>query len=183
MLFSVHGVARANACLDALAASAPLERLDDVYVVLSGAATDDIADGGADLHDPATDGTFEPLVEAGVKATEDAIADRAADVVLVLYEKLSAPPFLLLDLNDIFVVFAAFLAVLIAIEIFVNITLYLRDDVIHVKLVIATALMAIARKVIVLDLTTLAPMYLFAIGVIVLALGVTYWLVSARPGE
>jgi uncharacterized membrane protein (DUF373 family) len=106
-----------------------------------------------------------------------------ADVVLVLYEKLSAPPFLLLDLNDIFVVFAAFLAVLIAIEIFVNITLYLRDDVIHVKLVIATALMAIARKVIVLDLTTLEPMYLFAIGVIVLALGVTYWLVSARPAE
>ena len=63
-----------------------------------------------------------------------------ADVVLVLYEKLSDPPFLLLDLKDIFVVFAAFLAVLIAIEIFVNITLYLRDDVIHVKLVIATAL-------------------------------------------
>lgn len=106
-----------------------------------------------------------------------------ADVVLVLYEKLSDPPFLLLDFNDIFVVFAAFLAVLIAIEIFVNITLYLRDDVIHVKLVIATALMAIARKVIVLDLSALAPMYLFAIGVVVLALGVTYWLVSARPSD
>jgi len=30
----------------------------------------------------------------------------------------------------------AFLAVLIAIEIFINITGYLRDDVIHVKLVI-----------------------------------------------
>ena len=83
----------------------------------------------------------------------------------------------------IFVVFAAFLAVLIAIEIFVNITLYLRDDVIHVKLVIATALMAIARKVIVLDLSTLEPMYLFAIGVIVLALGVTYWMVSLRPDK
>jgi hypothetical protein len=26
-------------------------------------------------------------------------------------------------------------------------------------------------------------MYLFAIGVIVLALGVTYWLVSARPSD
>ncbi|MGL1835036.1 phosphate-starvation-inducible PsiE family protein [Rhodocyclaceae bacterium SMB388] len=52
--------------------------------------------------------------------------------------------------------FAAFLAVLIAIEIFANITLYLRDEVIHVKLVIATALMAIARKVIVLDFSELA---------------------------
>lgn len=103
-----------------------------------------------------------------------------ADVVLVLYERLTSPPLLLLDLNDIFVVFAAFLAVLIAIEIFVNITLYLRNDVIHVKLVIATALMAIARKVIVLDLSELEPTYLYGIGVVVLALGVTYWLVSSK---
>ena len=92
----------------------------------------------------------------------------------------SKPPVLLLDLNQIFVVFAAFLAVLIAIEILVNITLYLRDDVIHVQLVVATALMAIARKVIVLDLTTLQPEYLYGIAVILLALGLTYWLVSSQ---
>lgn len=103
-----------------------------------------------------------------------------ADVVLVLYERLSSPPLLLLDLNDIFVVFAAFLAVLIAIEIFANITLYLRDDVIHVKLVIATALMAIARKVIVLDFSELEPDYLYGIGAVVLGLGITYWLVSSK---
>lgn len=103
-----------------------------------------------------------------------------ADVVLVLYQKLTTPPVMLLALNDIFVVFAAFLAVLIAIEIFANIALYLRDDVIHVKLVLATALMAIARKVIVLDLSTLEPEYLYGIGFVVIALGVTYWLVSNR---
>ena len=101
-----------------------------------------------------------------------------ADVVLVMYEKLREPPFMLLNLNDIFVVFAAFLAVLIAIEIFANITLYLRDDVIHVKLVIATALMAIARKVIVLDFSVLEPTYLYGIAGVVLALGVTYWMVT-----
>jgi uncharacterized membrane protein (DUF373 family) len=104
-----------------------------------------------------------------------------ADVVLVLYNALSKPPVLLLDLNDIFVVFAAFLAVLIAIEILVNITLYLRDDVIHVQLVVATALMAIARKVIVLDLSTLQAEYLYGMAAILLALGVTYWLVSSQP--
>ncbi len=103
-----------------------------------------------------------------------------ADVVLVLYEKLSTPPLFLLELNDIFVVFAAFLAVLIAIEIFANIALYLRDDVIHVKLVVATALMAIARKVIVLDLGAIEAEYLFGIGLVVIALGVTYWLVANR---
>jgi uncharacterized membrane protein (DUF373 family) len=103
-----------------------------------------------------------------------------ADVALVLYERLMQPPFLFLNLNDIFVVFASFLAVLIAIEIFANITLYLRDDVIHVRLVIATALMAIARKVIVLDFNTVSPEYLYGVGLIVLALGVTYWLVASK---
>ena len=103
-----------------------------------------------------------------------------ADVVLVLYERLSTPPILLLELNDIFVVFAAFLAVLIAVEIFANIALYLRDDVIHVKLVVATALMAIARKVIVLDLSVIEPEYLYGIALVVLALAITYWMVSNR---
>ncbi|BDX08313.1 phosphate-starvation-inducible PsiE family protein [Planctobacterium marinum] len=103
-----------------------------------------------------------------------------ADVVFVLYQKLSQPPTLLLELNDIFVVFASFLAVLIAIEIFANITLYLRDDVIHIRLVVATALMAIARKVIVLDFSKLDPQYVYAIGVVVLALGITYYLVATK---
>nr|WP_136252004.1 phosphate-starvation-inducible PsiE family protein [Ningiella ruwaisensis] len=103
-----------------------------------------------------------------------------ADVVWVLYKKMTTPPLYLLDLNDIFTVFAAFLAVLIAIEIFANITLYLRDDVIHIRLVIATALMAIARKVIVLDYSTVEPQYVYATGVVVLALGITYFLVSKQ---
>ncbi|HMN93823.1 MAG TPA: phosphate-starvation-inducible PsiE family protein [Hydrogenophaga sp.] len=103
-----------------------------------------------------------------------------ADVAFVLYEKLWEPPLLLLNLNDIFVVFASFLAVLIAIEIFANITLYLRDDVILVRLVIATALMAIARKVIVLDFNTVQPEYLYGTGAVLLALGVTYWLVASK---
>lgn len=103
-----------------------------------------------------------------------------ADVFFVLYEKLSAPPYFVLEFGDIFTVFASFLAVLIAIEIFANITLYLRDDVIHIRLVIATALMAIARKVIVLDFTTLAPEYVYGIAAVILALGITYYLVASK---
>ncbi|WP_395343485.1 phosphate-starvation-inducible PsiE family protein [Ningiella sp. W23] len=103
-----------------------------------------------------------------------------ADVFFVLYEKLSTPPLFVLEFGDIFTVFASFLAVLIAIEIFANITLYLRDDVIHIRLVIATALMAIARKVIVLDFTTLTADYVYGIAGIILALGITYFLVASK---
>ena len=45
-----------------------------------------------------------------------------------------------------------------------------------VQLVVATALMAIARKVTVLDFDTLTPMYLLGIAATTHALGITYWL-------
>jgi uncharacterized membrane protein (DUF373 family) len=102
------------------------------------------------------------------------------DVVYVLYKRLAQPPFLLLNISDILATFGAFLAVLIAIEIFINIRLYLGTGVIPVKLVVATALMAIARKVIVLDLDHITPDYVLAIAAVVLSLGVSYWLVSQR---
>jgi uncharacterized membrane protein (DUF373 family) len=103
------------------------------------------------------------------------------DVVWMLYIQLMAPPFMLLNINDILETFGAFMAVLIAIEIFINITLYLRDDVIHVKLVMATALMAIARKVIIFDFDKVAPGYVYATGAVILALSIGYWLVTQKP--
>jgi uncharacterized membrane protein (DUF373 family) len=102
------------------------------------------------------------------------------DVVMVLYGQVFRPAFQELSVRDIVVTFGAFLAVLIAIEIFMNITLYLRDDVVHIKLVIATALMAIARKVIVFDFAKIEPMYILATAAVVLALGIVYWLIDRK---
>jgi uncharacterized membrane protein (DUF373 family) len=99
------------------------------------------------------------------------------DVAWEIYEKLRAPPVMLMTINDILATFGAFMAVLIAIEIFINITIYLRDDVIHVKIVMATALMAIARKVIILDFQVVTPDYIFATAALVFAMSIGYWLV------
>lgn len=101
-----------------------------------------------------------------------------ADVVYVIGMKLWEPPRFLMTVSDIFQLFAAFLVVLIAIEIFVNIRMYLGSDVLPVKLVIATALMAVARKVIVLDFEQTDAPYILAIAAVVAALGATHWLLS-----
>ena len=101
-----------------------------------------------------------------------------ADVCYVLYTRLAAPPVFLLNVSDIFQIFGAFMVVLIAIEIFINIRLYLGSNTLPIKLVIGTALMAIARKVIVLDLANTTSIYVFAIATVVLALGIAYWLVG-----
>lgn len=103
-----------------------------------------------------------------------------ADVAWVLYNKVMTPPVGLINVNDILATFGAFMAALIAIEIFVNIVLYLREDVLHVKLVLATALMAIARKVIVLDYNTIEAQYVWATAAIIFALSIGYWLVAKR---
>jgi uncharacterized membrane protein (DUF373 family) len=106
-----------------------------------------------------------------------------ADVCWVLYRRLIEPPFLMLTIGDMLATFGAFMAVLIAIEIFVNIIVYLRDDVIHVKIVLATALMAIARKVIIFDYDVISPEYVWATAGVTLAMSIAYWLVVRYPDE
>lgn len=102
------------------------------------------------------------------------------DVVYVLYQRLITPPLFLLSISDILATFGAFLAVLIAIEIFINITLYLKTDVIPVRLVVATALMAISRKVIIFDFDKITPPFVAATAAVVLSLGITYWLITRK---
>lgn len=99
------------------------------------------------------------------------------DVCWVLYEKLMTPPLFLLTISDILATFGAFMAVLIAIEIFVNICIYLREDVIHVQIVMATALMAIARKIIILDFNKVSSDYVWAMAGVIFAMSIGYFLV------
>jgi uncharacterized membrane protein (DUF373 family) len=47
-------------------------------------------------------------------------------------------------------------------------------------LVIATALMAIARKVIILDFDEITPPYIYGTAAVLLALGITYWLITRK---
>ena len=106
-----------------------------------------------------------------------------ADVAYVLYQRLLTPPVGFLQISDILATFGAFMAVLIAIEIFQNIVLYLQSDVIHLKIVLATGLMAVTRKVIVLDFKEIDPLFVFGTATVVLALGIVYWLVVVRGHE
>lgn len=102
------------------------------------------------------------------------------DVGLDLYKEITTPPYGLLSINNILSLFGSFLAVLIAIEIFQNITIYLKEEVIHVQIVVATALMAISRKIIVLDFKTVEPEYVWASAAVIIALGVSYWLIALK---
>lgn len=102
------------------------------------------------------------------------------DVVAHLWHQVINQPQTFFETEKILNMFGSFLAVLIAIEIFLNIVFYLQKDAIHVPLVLATALTAIARKVIILDYNTTEPEYIYATAAVILAVGVSYWLVTKK---
>lgn len=105
------------------------------------------------------------------------------DVVWVLYKRMSKNQFYMLEIEDMLATFGAFLAVLIAIEIYENIIAYLDNRHIQIRLVLATALMAASRKVIVFDYKELSPEYIWATAGVIIALGSTYWLITFRTGS
>jgi uncharacterized membrane protein (DUF373 family) len=102
------------------------------------------------------------------------------DVGFILYQQLLAPSMATVSLRNMVPLFSVSLAPIVAIAVFVNIICYIQNDVMHVKLVLATALMAIARKVIIFDFSEIAPLFLFGTAIVVLALGITYWLIGQR---
>lgn len=74
-------------------------------------------------------------------------------------------------------IFGLFLTVLIALEILENITAYIQKHVVQVELVIATALTAVGRKFIILDLDKVSGTTLIGLAIAIFALAISYWLV------
>ena len=73
-------------------------------------------------------------------------------------------------------VFGFFLLILIGIELLETIRAYLAEHVIHVEIVLEVALIAVARKVIILDVKEYPPLTILGIGVLILALSVAFFL-------
>lgn len=99
------------------------------------------------------------------------------DLGIVLYTSLfsfDSIGFLKTTLTDIF---GLFLSVLIALEILENITAYIRKHVIQVELVIATALTAVGRKLIILDLENVEGLSIVGLAIALLALSISYLIV------
>ncbi len=108
------------------------------------------------------------------------IAYSALDIVSVVLSKIWNVPKFFLTVDDLVDIFGAFLGVLIAIEIYQNIVIYLREDVIHVRVVVGTALIAVSRKVIVMDFNKVEAMNVLALGALVIAVAVAYWFVRSE---
>lgn len=86
------------------------------------------------------------------------------------------PPVLLLEIEELLDIFGFFLLILIGVELLETIKAYWSEHVVHVEIVLEVALMAVARKVIILDVKELPSLTLIGIAAIIVALAVAFWL-------
>jgi len=101
----------------------------------------------------------------------------------IMVKDIFTPPVFLLEIDELFEIFGLFMLVLIGIELLETIIkTYTHQNVNHAKIVMAVALIAIARKVIILDVEKYSGLSLTGIAAIILALSFGYYLIQLKPG-
>jgi uncharacterized membrane protein (DUF373 family) len=104
--------------------------------------------------------------------------------VIIVQRMLSEKPHLfLLDISEMLDIFGFFMMILIGIELIETIKIYLVDESIHVEIICLVAIVAITRKVIILDLYKLEAVALLGIAAIILALCVGYFFLKKAMNE
>ena len=100
------------------------------------------------------------------------------DLAWLIIKDIITPPVILLDINELLDIFGLFLLVLLGIELISTLKTYLTENEVHVEVVFAVALIAIGRKVIILDVKELSSLSLIGIASIILCLSIGYFLVK-----
>jgi len=100
----------------------------------------------------------------------------------LIIKDILTPPVFLLDINELLEVFGMFLLVLIGVELLETVKMYLSNRTVHVEVVFTVAMIAIARKVIILDIKEVSSLTLIGIGAIIVALSTGYYLLAKKRG-
>ena len=96
----------------------------------------------------------------------------------LIIKDIISPPIILLEIDELLDIFGLFLLVLLGIELVSTLKTYLTENEIHVEVVFAVALIAIGRKVIILDVKEISSLSLLGIAAIIISLSVGYFLVK-----
>jgi uncharacterized membrane protein (DUF373 family) len=94
---------------------------------------------------------------------------------VLIAQEVWAPPRFLIRVQGLLEIFGYFLLVLIGVELLETLKAYLKKDVIHVRVVLEVALIAMARKVIIEEPNGVPALTLLGIAALILALGIAFY--------
>jgi len=82
------------------------------------------------------------------------------------------------DINHLDSVFGLFFSILIGLELFETVKVYLKDNIFHAEIILLVAIIAVARKVVLLDYSDTEGLTMLGIGFIILSLATGYYLLK-----
>lgn len=138
---------------------------------------------------------FEAILMIGIRIIERAvvlsllgmmlitIVISTVELGIIMYEQIVAPPFLFLDIDNLLEIFGFFLMVLIGLELFETIRIYLEENTVHVEVVMLVAIVAVSRKIIIIDYKEVEPIMNFSIAALVICLCAGYFLIKKMMQE
>lgn len=100
------------------------------------------------------------------------------DVFIRLYDGLFHFPFRQFIEQQYQELIGLFLMILIGVELLEAIKGFLRDEILHVELVVLVAIIAVSRKVIVWGITKSSASEMLSLAAVLIALAATYWVVK-----
>lgn len=100
------------------------------------------------------------------------------DLGWIILKDIITPPIIILDIEELLDIFGLFLLVLIGLELLDTIKTYMLEHVMRVRVVFTVALIALARKIIILDVKKTPSLTLLGIAATILALSVGYFFVN-----
>jgi uncharacterized membrane protein (DUF373 family) len=83
-----------------------------------------------------------------------------------------------LEIDELFKIFGFFFIILIGFELVETVEMYFKENVIHAEVVLLVAVIAVSRKVILLDLEKYDPIATIGLALIIIALGGCYYLIK-----
>ncbi|MFT6347927.1 MAG: uncharacterized membrane protein (DUF373 family) [Psychromonas sp.] len=108
------------------------------------------------------------------------VAISIVELGIILYVDLFDPTdnVLFLEIDELFRIFGFFFIILIGFELVETVEMYFKENIIHAEVVLLVAVIAVSRKVILLDLEKYDPLAVVGLGVIIVALGACYWFIK-----
>ena len=98
----------------------------------------------------------------------------------IIIKDLIIPPKYFLEIADLQVIFGFFLMVLIGIELLETMRAYVLERIIHVEIILEVAMIAIARKIIILDFEKYDGLTIIGIALLIAATGSAFFVVKRR---
>ena len=98
----------------------------------------------------------------------------------IIIKDLIRPPKFFLEIADLKEIFGFFLMVLIGIELLETMKAYVQEKIVHVEIILEVALIAIARKVIILDFEKYDGLTIIGTASLIAAAAIAFYVVKRR---